>query len=225
MIERSEARAGSAAAISSSSRPGAPSSEDWRTWDQVVGELATRYAPDAEAADEMHQLAMLRLQRLWSRVRELPAWATVVLRRLAGRIRRERALERAALVGLEAAALSCAPTAETEVAVAETLQALPPLHRGILELHIQGSSHVEIAAALGCPVNQVGARLARAHRAARGVRDRSAETPTPRRSSPGALARPRGARSRGAGKEPARRSPRARARSKPESAAEPSAPE
>lgn len=129
--------------------------------------MARRFRLSQEDVEDLAQEVLLQLLINRCPVREPRLWIWTAMVHLVGKIR-TRPEELVGLpedvpagVGDPAAAL------DLELDFKLLLDRLKPPARRILELVAEGRSHREIAKALGCPVNQVGKKLARAIRQAR----------------------------------------------------------
>lgn len=157
--------------MSDSSSASGPTSGEWRARLEAIRDIARRLSPDRETAEEAE--GELALKMVGSRVpiRHLPAWAFRALRHLIARLVQQRQARQPA----EKVEPDALPARESTgiflgILVDEVLSQVRPAHAQILRLYREGLSQREIAQRLGFPEAQVGARLARAQRAARKAR-------------------------------------------------------
>ncbi len=162
--------------MSDSSSASGPSSGEWSARLEQIRRIARRLSPDRETAEEAEGLLALRAVSARVPIRRFAAWAFGALRHLISdlvvRRRSEEALdevERDALPARDSTGIFLSILAD------EVLSRLRPAHAEILRLYREGRSQREMADRLGVPRAHVSARLARAQRAARKVREATAE--------------------------------------------------
>lgn len=136
-------------------------------WVELAIRFSRRFAPSGADADDLAQEALLRLLAQSRPVANPAPWLYVVVRRLAGRRRRQLA-SRADVA--PPATIDPWPELELQLDAEALMAGLSPRGRAALAMAFAGCSETEMAAALGCSVKSLERSLHRARAALRARR-------------------------------------------------------